>query len=328
MRKGLLLGSCLTLIVGLAGCSSDHKPSKSFEVASKGAQGAALSDDGRWATIGAIHQGGSLWRTQDGERLYNWNHREDEQTTIVAADFSADGTWALTADPHTLVLWRLETGRAERFWTAPGEVLSIALSSNGRYALLGMGDHTAVIFDVIRGGILRTFVHQNRVRSVDFNEDASLALTGSEDFTAILWEVASGRELQRMQHGDDVQMVTLSPDGSRALSVGKYDKALVWDTQNGKVLGEVPLRAELLRRGMRFTAARFSDDGRQLLTGRPDQVVQLWNTDTMQLLSRWRVPKRDAWKPTSAAVLAVAFSEQANHYFAVASNGFVHQLER
>ena len=316
------------LLLTLTACSQDNTPSRSFEVASKGAQGAALSEDGRWAAIGAIHQGGSLWRTNDGERLFNWNHKQDEKTTIVAVDFSPDGQWALTADPHTLVLWNLENGRAARFWSAPGDVLSVALSPGGRFALLGMSDHTAVIFDVVRGGIRRTFHHQNRVRSVDFNADASLAITGSEDFSAVVWDVASGKELQRIQHQDDVQMVRLSADGSRALSAAKYDKALVWSTRTGKALGEVPLRSELLRRGMRFTAARFSDDGRQLLTGRPDQVVQLWDTDKMTQLARWRLPKRDAWKPTSAAVLAVGYDKQPGRYFAVASNGFVHRLDR
>ncbi len=332
MRNGFstlaLRGTLSLLLLSLTACSNDSIPTQSFEVASKGSQGAALSDDARWAAVGAIHQGGSLWRTGDGERLYNWNHKQGEKTTIVAADFSPEGEWVLTADPHTLVLWNVESGQAARFWTAPGEVMSVALSPGGRFALLGMGDNTAVIFDVVHGGIRRTFHHQNRVRSVDFNADASLAITGSEDYSAVLWDVASGKELQRIQHQDDVQMVRLSADGSRALSAAKYDKALVWSTKTGEVLGEVPLRSELLRRGMRFTAARFTPDGRQLLTGRPDQVVQLWDTDRMALLGRWRLPKRDAWKPTSAAVLAVAYGTRPGRYFAVASNGFVHRLER
>lgn len=327
MHKGFVSGICLGALITLGGCTDEGKPSASIEVASKGAQGAALSNDGQWAAIGAIHQGGSLWRTDDGERLYNWNHRQGERTTIVAADFSPDGRWAMTADVHTLVLWSMENGQAARFWTAPGEVLSVALSPNGNFALLGLSDHSAVLFDVKRGGVRRTFNHQNRVRSVDLSDDAKLALTGSEDYSAVLWDVASGKELHRIKHEDDVQMVALSADGSRAMSMGKYDKALVWDTASGEITGEVPLRSELLRRGMRFTAARFSSDGSRLLTGRPDQVVQLWDTSAMKQLARWRLPKRDAWKPTSAAVISVAFGP-GNSYYAVASNGFIHRLQR
>lgn len=336
MRHGhLALPILLLSILGatLSGCSPNADPSASTEVASKGAQGAALSPTGEWAVIGAIHQGGSLWRTRDGERLFNWNHRKGEKSTILAADFSPDGTWAITADLHTLVLWNVATGQPLRFWTSPGEVLSVALSNttnNGIYALLGLSDHSAVIFNVDKGRISRTFSHAGRVRSVDISDDLQFALTGSEDYTAVLWDVKTGKALHRIQHNDDVQMVTLSANGQRAFSAGKYDKALVWRTDNGNVVGELPVSAELMRRGLRFTSARFNKTGNKLLTGRPDQIVQLWdiNSDgSIVLNKRWKLPKRDAWKPTNAAVLAVSFDKTGGTYHAIASNGFVHTLK-
>jgi len=336
MRHGhFALPLFLLLILGLSlsGCSPNAGPSASIEVASKGAQGAALSSTGEWAAIGAIHQGGSLWRTRDGERLFNWNHRENEKSTILAADFSPDGTWAITADLHTLVLWNVASGQPLRFWTSPGEVLSVALSNttnNGIYALLGLSDHTAVIFNVDKGRISRTFNHKGRVRSVDLSDDLQFALTGSEDYTSVLWDVKTGKALHRTQHQDDVQMVTLSANGQRAFSAAKYDKALVWRTDNGNLVGEIPISTELMRRGLRFTSARFNKSGSKLITGRPDQIVQLWdiNSDgSIVLNKRWKLPKRDAWKPSSAAVLAVSFGEAGGTYRAIASNGFVHTLK-
>ena len=322
---GLLTCVC---VLGLSGCEQELKPSRSFEVATVGAQGAALSDDGSYAVIGSVHQGGSLWRVNDGERLYNWNHRQDQLASISNADFSPDGNWALTADSHTMVLWDMQDGSAFRFWTAPGEVLSVSLSMNGNYALLGLSDFSAVLFDVKRGGIRRTFRHQGRVRSVALSDDGRLALTGSEDYTAVLWDVASGKPLHSISHDDDVQLVALSPDGKRALSAAKYDKAVVWDTGSGQVIGNIPLSTEKVRRGVRFTTARFSANGRLLLTGLPDRVVQLWDSTSMKELGAWVLPKRDAWKPTGSSVLAVAFAKQDNRYFAIASNGMVHQLDR
>lgn len=316
------------LVFSLCACEEEVKPSRSIEVASIGAQGGAISDDGSYAIIGSVHQGGSLWRLNDGERLYNWNHHQDQFTSITCADFSPDGNWALTADAHTLVLWDMQDGSAFRFWTAPGEVLSVALSLNGNYALLGLSDYSAVLFDVKRGGIRRTFRHQGRVRSVALSDDGRLALTGSEDYTAVLWDVSSGNALHSIKHNDDVQMVALSPDGKRALSAAKYDKAVVWDTATGQAIGNIPLSSEKLRRGVRFTAARFNADGRLLLTGLPDRVVQLWDSTSMKELGAWTLPKRDAWKPTGAAVIAVGFAKQDHRYFAIASNGLVHQLDR
>jgi WD40 repeat protein len=317
----------LTLVVLIVGCSDGIAPNSSFEVAVKGAQSASISDDGKHTIVGSIHHGGSLWRNADGERLYNWNHKQGEYTTLLASDISADGRWGITAGPEAIVLWDTKSGQSLRYWTAPDEILSIALSADGQQALLGLESHGAVLFKLHQGRMGHSFPHNNRVRSVDFSRDGSLAITGSEDYTAAVWDVSSGRKLHEVEHEDDVQMVALSPDGRLALSAAKYDRALVWETATGKVLGEVPLAAEKLRRGVRFTAARFSDDGKQLLTGRPDQIVQLWDTTSLTPLAKWKVPKRDAWKPTSAAIVAVGFDTKGG-YVAVASNGFVHRLKR
>jgi WD40 repeat protein len=333
VTRTLLTSTVVAAILLLGGCAQESKPTSSLEVASKGAQGAAISPDGDWAVVGSVHQGGSLWKISSRERLFNWNHRKDEQTTILSADFSPDGKWAITADPHTLVLWNVETGQPLRFWTSPGEVLSIALSNstrNGLYALLGLSDHSAVIFNVDKGRISRTFNHQGRVRAVDLSDDLNYALTGSEDQTAVLWDVKSGKAVHRMEHQNDVQIVALSPDGKRAFSAGKYDKALVWNTDDGELINEVPIPNELLIRGLRFTSARFNETGSKLLTGKPDQTVQLWNiagSGEIKENKRWRLPKRDAWKPTGAAVIALSFDESGGTYHAVASNGFIHTLK-
>lgn len=317
-----------TALAALPGCGKYTPPTASIEVAAKGVHAAAISDDGKFSSIGSIHHGGSLWRNRDGERLYNWNHKQDDFTTIVASDFSPDHGWAITSDPHTMVLWNMTDGSAFRFWTAPGEVLSTALSENGNFALLGLGDHTAVVFDIKRGGIKRTFGHKNRVRSVDLSDDGRYAVTGSEDYSAALWDMASGKKIFDMPHEDDVQLVAISPDGSLILSAAKYDTVKVWDTKTQKALGSVPLGAEKLNRGLRFTAAKFSKDNQYLITGRPDQIVQLWNARKLKLLKTWRLPKRSAWKPTSAAAIAVGFGPGKGKYVAVGANGFIHKLSR
>lgn len=317
----------LAFALSLSACERTTKPSESTEVASVGLHSASIGEEGEHAIIGSIYHGASLWRIKDSERLYNWNHQNGESSTIVAADISDDGRWALTAEPHTLVLWDINSGKGERYWTAPAEVLDVELNASASLALLALEDHSAVIFDIRRGGIRRTFNHQNRVRSVDFSADARLAITGSEDFTAAIWDTRTGNQIAKVRHQDDVQFVKLSDDGSIALSVSKYDKAIIWNTSNGELVGEIPLQAERLKRGLRFTAARFSSDNQFLITGRPDQIVQLWQLKPMQELHRWKLPKRDRWKPTSSAVLDVAFSEKSGTFFAAGSAGFIHKLK-
>ncbi len=316
----------ITALLFLGGCSRALAPVDSVEVASKGMHTAAIDEAAELTLVGSIYHGGSLWRLGDSERLFDWNHTQTDYSTFIAADFSDDGAWAVSAEAHTMVLWNTRNGEGSRYWTAPAEILDIELNQNASLALLGLSDHTAVAFDIQRGGIRQTFTHKNRVRSVDFSADGRLAISGSEDYTARVWDVRSGALLSTMQHEDDVQLVVLSDDAQLALSVSKYDTARLWNPASGELIAELPLRAEHLKRGLRFTTARFSKNNQLLLTGRADQIVQLWDVETMKEVGRWKLPKRDAWKPTSAAVLDVAFSEREGIYYAAASNGFIHTL--
>lgn len=318
--------SLLTCLM-LAGCNKHLAPADSFEVAAKGVHAGAFSEHGEQAIVGSIYHGGSLWQTNSKERLYNWNHQAEETTTIITADFSPDGESAITADPFTLVLWDTRNGEATRYWTAPGEILDAKLGPKGRLALLGLSDHSAVLFDIQKGGIKRTLPHGNRVRSVDISDNGRWAVTGSEDYHARFWDLSNGKMLFDIKHNDDVQLVRLSSDGSIALSVSKYDAAILWNTNTGKAVGTIPLKAERLKRGLQFTSAAFSEDNNYLLTGRPDQIVQLWRIETLELVNQWELPKRDAWKPTGSAAVAVSFGEQEWTYMAMGSNGYIHKLK-
>lgn len=307
------------------GCSADDTH-KSWEHAYKGVYSAALSNDGTRGIIGSITHGGSLWDLQQGERRFDWNHKQGEYSNIIASAFSPEGSYALTADHQTMVLWNTQTGAALTFWTAPNEVMSVDLTREGNYALLGLEDYSAVLFDVKRGGIERSFYHTDRVRSVALSADGKLAISGSEDETARLWEVTTGKQLFLWQHGDEVVTVAMAPDGSKAFSVAKYDKAVIWNTQTGTAVAELPLKPTAVKRGQAYTSAEFSNDGQRLLTGNSDRQVQLWDTNTGKEIASWIVPKRDPWKPTGASIVALSFSNNANEFFAVASNGFTHLL--
>lgn len=322
--KSLTMALCALFVTA---CGSASSPSNRVEVAINGVHGGTISDDGRFAIVGSVQHGGSFWRLDDGERLYNWNHGEGELSIIISADIDPSSNWALTAEAHTLVLWDMTTGSAARFWTAPGEVLDADLARGGRYALLGQADHSAVIFNTIQGGIARSFTHQGRVRSVDLSDDGRLAITGSEDQTAVVWQVTNGKKLFTIEHQEDVQQVAISNDGRYAFTAAKYDRAEIWDLSNQRSLTTIPLAKEKLKRGLEITAARFSADSRYLLLGYTNRHVELWQTETATLVKRWKLSKRHQWQPTGVAVVDLAFAPQANRYYALGSNGFLYSLE-
>ncbi len=314
-------------------CSQHENPSFTIEVASVGLNTGSLNSDGTAAVVGSIYHGVSFWDLEKNERLYNWNHQEEQNTVLIASQFSPENRWALTAQSHSMVLWNTQTGGAARYWAAPAEILDVALATEGQAALLGLSNHTAVLFNVNRGGILRTFNHANRVRSVDLNIANRLAITGSEDTTAKLWDLETGKERFTLSHNDDVRLVRLSPDASHAFSMSQYDQAVIWSTRTGEPLYNLPLRSEHLKRGLMYTAVRFNRENTLLLAGRTDQIVELWQfgESTITLAHKWKVPKRDPWKPTGAAITDLNFhsssaSDRPENIIVLASNGFIHRF--
>lgn len=314
--------------LALTACSA-KSPDTSLDVAIDGLYGGALSAEASHAVVGAFTHGGSYWQLQPGERLYDWNHGDNPDSNITSAAFSPDGRYVMTSDRQTMVLWDTATGEDLTYWRAPAEIHALAISNAteiGVLAALALDNHSAVIFNASRGRVLREFQHDNRVRSIDLSEDGRWLLSGSEDQQAIFWSVTKGNEVSRFTHNDDVRLVKLSADGSLALSVSKYDKAMVWRTEDGSEMGEVPILGDALRRGRTFSAARFSRDNQQLLTGSSDRMVQLWQLPNMQEITRWEIPKKSAWKPTGAAVIDVGFTVRGA-VVAIASNGTVHHMQ-
>ena len=326
LLKPLLCFTFVTLTLLLASCGGEP-PSRKLEVAINGVHGGALSNDGAYGVVGSVYHGGSFWRLADGERLYNWNHSNEESSVFIAADIDPTGRWAISSEAFTMVLWDIASGQAARFWTAPGEVLDMALVQGGSYTLLGLADHSAVIFNTLRGGISRTFTHQGRVRSVDLSTDGRLAITGSEDQTAVVWDVNLAQAIMTMPFAEDVQKVAISGNGRYAFTAAKYDKAQVWDIELEQPMFTLPLAKEKLKRGLRITAARFSEDGRQLLLGYANRNVELWDIDKRSKLKTWQLSNRHKWQPTAVAPLDVAFTRQSGVYTALGSNGFVFWLE-
>jgi WD40 repeat protein len=138
-----------------------------------------------------------------------------------------------------------------------GEVNSVFLSADGRWALSGSGhvtgnsrerDNTLKLWDVGTGQCVRTFEgYTSWVNSASLSVDGQWALSGSTDNTLKLWETATGRCVQTFEgHTKMVNSVCLSMDGRWALSgsgglsddrASSYDGTLkLWETAGGQCL--------------------------------------------------------------------------------------------
>lgn len=326
VKKAPLVLGAVASVVLLTACSQGKEPSRWAEYANTGAYSAAISESGRFLSLGSTLHGGSLWEVATDERLFNWNHRVGDYSIIAATAFSPDEKFAVTANQQDLVLWDVSSGQPQGFWSSPAEILSIDLSVNGDLALLGLADHTAVLFDVKNGGAQRILRHDARVRSVDLDLEQGLAITGSDAYKARLWDLNTGTELQQVTFDNVVDTVALSPDGRKAFSSATLNRAVIWDTATGEELITLTSDKKFFAQRISYLSARFSSDGSQLITGSTSGIVQLWDVATGKELNNWKVHKRDVYGPTHAGVYDVAFS-QGKKVVAVGSNGIMNILE-
>lgn len=321
--------TALLLSFSLVGCGSGYPPTDSWEVAARGNYSAALSEDGQHVVIGSIMHGGSLWDLQSKERLYNWNHAKEGFSNLSAVDISADGKFAVTSEGSNLVLWNVADGSPAGFWSAPGQIIDLALSSDGHFALLGLANYNAVYFDIKNGGVVRTFFHKGRVTSVDLSADDRYALTGSEDQNAILWDIESGEQLKTHSHERPVQLVALSPEGNLAFSFAKYDRALVWNTGTGQPKFEIPMTASEKQFGVEYSSAKFSAESRGLLLiGDNRRGVELWDYSSEAKKGRWQAQKKEVTQLASgAAIIDLVFAGGSGVFFAVTSDGLIQKFK-
>ncbi|MEM7098754.1 MAG: hypothetical protein AAF541_10890 [Pseudomonadota bacterium] len=319
-RLGLFTLVTFGIWVSLFGCA-ESKPAATWELAAQGFYATAFSADAQLAVVGSMNHGASLWRVADKERLFNWSHETGEFTELVAADFSPDGSRAVTTDPRTLVLWDTNAGTALNYWTTPGPVLDVAVLNDNRHVLMGLKDHSAVLFDAVSGDYQQTLLHQGEVGDVAVTPDGQLALTGSDDYTAVLWRLNDGNNLHTFQHDNPVRAVAISKSGTYSFTAAQGDRVAIWNNSSGQMLHE-------LHNSVNHGAicAEFSADERLLLVGYTTNKVILYDVSTGASLRTWSAGTKHPLRATGAAILKVAFGNQGNRFLAFTGDGRLVEL--
>ena len=107
--------------------------------------------------------------------------------------FSPDGQYLLTnhvdVRAESFVLWDESTSQIiRRFIGHTGDIRSLSISANGKYALSGSDDNTIKLWDISNGQMIRTF--QGHTDSVN-----SAARGGEKCHLAQFWRVGSNIEV-------------------------------------------------------------------------------------------------------------------------------------
>jgi WD40 repeat protein len=195
----------------------------------------------------------------------------------------------------SVYLWDFQTGTRikkclEKFTDA---ICSVAISPDGRYALIACGgywknneyvlgtDFRLRLWDLEtdtemtasklapqeKKKIPRLEGHTNEVYSVAISRDGKKAVSGGRDWTVRIWDLKTGKELQCLRgHTNSIYQVAFSPDGRRVLSCGADQTARLWDVETGTEIRCLKGHTDLV------WAVAFSPDGKYAITGAGQQL--------------------------------------------------------
>jgi WD40 repeat protein len=180
--------------------------------------------------------------------------------------------------------WLKHVFRGHEDW-----VNSVAMSSDGRYAVSGSDDKTVRIWDMESGECLHVLSgHEDRISSVAVSPGSRYVISGGHDRALRLWDLRLGEGLSALEgHKNWVSSVAFSPDGKLALS-GSDDQTIgLWDIKTGDRLREI----EGCKSEVRSVA--ISPDGNAALSACDDGVLHMWDLKTKMCLHRFE--GHDGW---------------------------------
>jgi hypothetical protein len=274
----------------------------------------AISPDNRWLLTGDARGRLRLWDASTAVLKWesHWHTRG-----ITAAGFLPRGEAVLTASlDHTVAQWEVRSGRERSPWILkhPDAVLSMAIAPDGRRALTVCADREVRLWDVPSGRFVTALRSAGEAgNSVSFSPDGRRGLVTTARGNLRLWDLETLREIGPDGSGKGPWLVpsaavsqtwsaVFSPDGGAVLTVGG-NEACLWD-------------AKTARPGMRFSphnsvaSARFSPDGKRVVTGSWDNTARIWNAQTglaeLRLEGHTRYVNDAAFSPDGAAVVTAS----------------------
>jgi len=312
--KNLIIFS---LIIVLLACDNSPKAEKTIVLAPDGLFSATLSE--HYALLGTSKGNAQLWQLNPKKLIHNWQHTEDKNG-IIALAISETEEYAITAERDSIAWWRISDGALLNVWSLPG-ITNVSLSAEGNFALIGLQDK-AIYFALEYGKTLYAFAHQDVISAIALSVSGNFALTGSNDGEAKLWDLTTGELKYVWQHRTKLSVVALSENDKFALTNAALGSTQIWKISNGKLFKQIGPNL------MTLSSARYSKNGGYLLTGQISQKIDLWRVKTGKVIKHWRPKVDDAWRPSAASILALAFSNKDKKFYSISSRGILQRWKK
>ncbi|HWZ62471.1 MAG TPA: WD40 repeat domain-containing protein [Steroidobacteraceae bacterium] len=268
---------------------------------------AGFSSDG--ARVGTVSSDGTaiVWDAKSGQKLVTLQDGIDLLELVRAVQAN------LVKELHNVP-------GAKAVPTMTG-VRTVAFSPDGREVVTSSTAGVARVWDLGTGKELLALRHEDVVADAGFSPDGRRIVTASKDHSARLWDAATGRELARFGHDAAVTQAAFSPDGREIVTASDDGTAGVWDATDDLAIARshyqnalrrdsyLPADVQRMKTAIahaishtedasgtrklaslqhdgKVSAARFSADGRLIVTASDDHTARLWDAVTGNELAR------------------------------------------
>jgi eukaryotic-like serine/threonine-protein kinase len=281
----------------------------------------AFSPDSRRLASASLRRSVSLWDTKTSQLLPNLPHSGN----VLAVAFSPDGRRLASAGEDKKVhIWDAMTGRELLGLQGHTDMCScVAFSPDGQRLASCSTDRTIRVWDAtpLRGDegqeVLTFTRHNDAIRSVAVSPDGARIVSAGDGTPVRVWDVATGRESFHFPgHELLVFSAAWHPDRPRiatAGSDGRKQAVKVWDASDGKVFYEILVGRD--SSAGPYQAVAFSPDGRYLVTGKLEGVVQVWDAETGELVGTLGTHERE--------IRGLVFSKDGRHLATASGDGQV-----
>lgn len=265
----------------------------------------AFTSDSKYVAIASASGVVSVWAIEDTSKPFRTMLKHKGGFRGVSdMRFSPDDKYIASGgyDDSRVLLWEWKTdlnGRTARELAQPGPVECLAFNSDGRFLVTATNDHgtaEALVFDVTSGGLIAPLVgHTAEINEVSFSPDSTYVLTASDDQTARVYEWKSPDRKLRPAilagHTGEIYSAAFSPNGMYVVTASADNTARLWkpglllkEAANNKRDLATNCLAVLRGHTDEVTKARFSPDGKYVITASDDQTGRIWRADVERLV--------------------------------------------
>lgn len=258
---------------------------RTFVGHARAVNGVAITPDAQYVVSGSDDRTIRVWDANTGRLLKSLTGHTEGIFRLVV---TADGKMAISASKDgTIRLWDLVQGRAERIVEKAQDqaidfvykvfaATDVALTNDGKYAIVASQEGSVVIWDVTTWRVVRTLTgHRGPVWTIAINRAGRLIFSGSDDGSVKCWNFATGQCLQTMGTPDNDVLAVALTDDERHIVAGYRDGVVkVWDASTTNLVHTFRGHSHSV-----FDIVTTPDA--QIISGSVDGTMRIWTLDAV-----------------------------------------------